>query len=84
MISDLKKNFVEQLMLNVPTSLLSIKNEIEPWIHNFLTDWLAQHDLVTQAEFDLQCQRLNNMQEKFKALQDKITLLETQLKEATP
>ncbi|MGE4348503.1 MAG: accessory factor UbiK family protein [Candidatus Berkiella sp.] len=83
MISDLKKSFIEQLMLNAPSSLLSIKNEIEPWIHNFLTDWLAQHDLVTQAEFDLQCQRLNSMQEKFKALQDKITLLERQLEEST-
>lgn len=82
MISDLKKNFLEQFMLNAPASLLSIKNEIEPWIYNFMTDWLAKHDLVTQAEFELQCKRLSAMQEKFKALQDKVTMLEKQLNQS--
>lgn len=75
MFSNFKNELLEQLMSNTPPNLMNIKSELEQWINGFLTAWLAEHDIVTKEEFDIQLKSLRITQKKVELLQAQLAQL---------
>ena len=63
----------------VPTSIRSVKTDIETNFRSILQAMFAKLDLVTREEFDVQANVLLRTREKLTALEAKIKQLEEQL-----
>ena len=72
LIDDLARRFAG----SVPESLLALRRDLEQNFKGVLQSQLAQLDLVTREEFDVQATVLKRTREKLAALEQRLAELE--------
>ena len=72
---------VSQLMTNAMGVAQGARDEAETAMKGWIDRWLAERDLVTREEFDVQAAVLARTREKLEALQGQVVELEQQIKD---
>ena len=75
------EEIAKQVTDSLPPSLKNIANDIEDKTKNILQRKLAQLDVVTREEFDVQTQVLIKTRTKIAELEDKLAQLESMINE---
>jgi len=71
-------DLARRLAGSVPESVLALRRDLEQNFKGVLQSQLAQLDLVTREEFDVQATVLKRTREKLAALEGRLTELEKQ------
>lgn len=76
MFSALKLELLNGLTHSMPPHLLPIKQEVEQWVHNYISSWLSAHDFVTREEFELYVKQMQRLRTKLQQLQNQLVSLD--------
>ena len=67
---------MSRMMTNAMGVAQGAKSEAENAFNSWIDRWLAERNLVTREEFDIQAQVLQRTREKLKALEERLDQLE--------
>ena len=77
-------DLIQQVVRNLPEGMSQLRDDAGRNLRAGLEAGLRKLDIVTRVEFDVQRQLLERAQQQLKALEAKLTELETQLNNRKP